>query len=514
MYNKQIRVFIAVFVYMGLSSGLKAQSPVAPHSIAAASEMAWPEVERVIKLAEMHYFMKSDSAYYYAELAFIPVEDQHRMDGMHSGYVSFCNLVASWYVTVEDHINAYRWINAAKARRFGEDVEVRAGFGYFEPVTLDEARAYCGPGTLILEYSFSDSRLTGLAISQSKTLGWVVQNQVIDDQKNRYIDNLITVFRDSVQDKRPVGEIMQAGGKLAELLIAPAGDLLKKSYRLIIVVDGLLALLPFEALIWNENYLIQDYQIKYTPSVRALSRKAEAGMEFDQDMLQIANPDYENVRVNPAVSFTSLPSSMLEAQAISRLFDKVITLSGKDARESILKSIDLTRYRYLHFATHGYYNEKNPGLSGLVLAQEAETFPLADREDGFLRSREIPFLVLKTDLVVLSGCETGLGKRERGKGILGLQHAFLQAGASTVVVSLWPVYDRSTSLLMTKFYQGLIQYDAESRRWFPVLKEWMGWDTDTFGYKAAAMRNAKLALLENEDYYHPVYWAPFIVTGE
>ena len=115
-------------------------------------------------------------------------------------------------------------------------------------------------------------------------------------------------------------------------------------------------------------------------------------------------------------------------------------------------------------------------------------------EDGFLQMREIFNLNLDADLVVLSGCETGRGKLLKGEGLVGLSRAFLAAGARSLVVSLWRVNDRSTSLLMEAFYLN--------------LKEGLG--------KAEALHQAKLALMKVEEgrYAHPYYWAPFILIGD
>src|SRR5699024_4331325 len=137
----------------------------------------------------------------------------------------------------------------------------------------------------------------------------------------------------------------------------------------------------------------------------------------------------------------------------------------------------------------------------------------SSKEDGILRSSEIFGLDLGSDMVVLSARNTGLGKVVKGEGMLGIQRSFFYAGTETVVVSLWSVYDRSTASLMKEFYKALI-HDTAEESWIDTMLRWTGWDESIpFGKRAAAMRQAKLKMIEHPLFNHPVYWAPFIVVG-
>ena len=141
----------------------------------------------------------------------------------------------------------------------------------------------------------------------------------------------------------------------------------------------------------------------------------------------------------------------------------------------------------MHFATHGLLNEKNPRLSGLVLARDDTS-----KEDGVLRLGEVYNLRLAADLVVLSACETGLGQVARGEGTIGLTRGFLYAGAASALVSLWQVSDATTSDLMVDFYDAMLR------------------GTD----KPTALREAKRRLIRRQpEYAKPYYWAPFILIG-
>ncbi|MEX0778877.1 MAG: CHAT domain-containing tetratricopeptide repeat protein [Balneolales bacterium] len=392
---------------------------------------------------------------------------------------------------------------------------VYSRFDYPDPLSLKQAKAKVGLNTLYLGYSFSDSQLVSFAISNNKTIGWAIENPILEDNEHSKIDKLVIEYRDAIINKRSEREVKKKAGNLAEILLGPAREMLENADKLIIVAEGMLTYLPYEALVWNKDYMIQNYQIKYSPSITALDLIREPQQEYDKDMLQVVNPEFGGSQLNPnGITYTSLPSSTLEARAISPHYKNVTLLQGENATENNIKNHDLDQYRYLHFATHGLLNEKSSELSGLVLAQGESNKTSLIQEDGFLRSAEIYALSINADIVVLSACETGLGKLVRGEGVLGLQRAFFNAGASTVVVSLWPVYDRSTSVLMENFYKELIQLDRKWSSWTSTFQRWVGWDTDSYGYKAGAMRNAKLALLDSHEYSHPVHWAPFIVVGK
>lgn len=172
-----------------------------------------------------------------------------------------------------------------------------------------------------------------------------------------------------------------------------------------------------------------------------------------------------------------------------RLWDrKAKVLLQDDATEEMLKSMDLTRHRFIHFATHGVVNESTPTLSGILLNTKNES-----EEDGVLHLGEIYNLELNAELVVLSACETGLGKLADGEGIIGLARGFKYAGANAMLVSLWPVDDASTSQLMRSFYSKLLDGKA----------------------KAEAVRQAKLDMADNHMLFSaPYHWAGFILIGE
>lgn len=151
---------------------------------------------------------------------------------------------------------------------------------------------------------------------------------------------------------------------------------------------------------------------------------------------------------------------------------------------------DFGRYRSVHIATHGFLNSVRPELSGLVLSLVGEW---GTPQDGFLQAHEVYDLKLSADLVVLSACQTGLGKEIKGEGLVGLTRGFMYAGAPRVVVSLWSVNDEATAELMSRFYYKLLKGGMRP---------------------AQALREAQLSLLKEERWAAPYYWAAFTLQGE
>lgn len=192
------------------------------------------------------------------------------------------------------------------------------------------------------------------------------------------------------------------------------------------------------------------------------------------------------------LSFERLRSSRDEAEeivALARGGENLKALDFEASRATAL-SDELGRYRIVHFATHGILNSQHPELSGLVLSLVDER---GQPQEGFLRAHEVYNLKLGADLVVLSACQTALGKEVRGEGLVGLTRGFMYAGSPRVVASLWRVPSRATAELMKRFYRGML---AEGLR------------------PAAALRAAQVAMLQEKKWNEPYYWAAFVLQGE
>jgi CHAT domain-containing protein/tetratricopeptide (TPR) repeat protein len=187
-----------------------------------------------------------------------------------------------------------------------------------------------------------------------------------------------------------------------------------------------------------------------------------------------------------------LPFTRQEATRLLALTPKASRFGAIDfqaSRATVLKG-DLAQYRYVHFATHGLLDSERPGLSSLVLSMvDAE----GKSQNGFLRANDIYNLKLPAELVVLSACQTGLGKEIKGEGLVGLTRGFMYAGAARVVVSLWSVNDKATAELMSKFYEKMLKQGERP---------------------AAALRTAQVEMWKQKQWQSPYYWAAFTLQGE
>ena len=282
--------------------------------------------------------------------------------------------------------------------------------------------------------------------------------------------------------------------------------------KLIVIPDGILHYLPFEALrVPSEagsQYLVEKFSISYSPSASSLSalKKADRATSWKMDLLAIGGPLYDEGGTpsgQPALSrtaatrklygdeltlFQPLPFSRRETQEVARLFprNRVLVLEREAASEGAVKALPLEDFRIIHFACHGLLDEKRPFRSALVLSF------LDERDnDGFLQTREIFGLKTRADLVVLSACRTAGGLLEPAEGPMGLARSFFFSGTRSVLASLWPVNDKAGVDLMREFYRRIMAGNTA----------------------AEALRLAKIKLL-NTARNHPFYWAGFVLIGD
>ena len=217
----------------------------------------------------------------------------------------------------------------------------------------------------------------------------------------------------------------------------------------------------------------------------------EAQEENSRILVHLAATEADNAS-GEQLRVPRLPFTRQEADRIIKLAGVKDNFEALDFRASLATatSAELGRYRYLHFATHGYLDSEQPELSAIVLSLVDKT---GQPQTGFLRANDIYNLKLPADLVVLSACQTGLGKEIRGEGIVGLTRGFMYAGVPRVIVSLWSVNDRATEELMAAFYQKLLKEKLTS---------------------AASLRQAQMAMMKDKQWSSPYYWAAFVQQGE
>jgi CHAT domain-containing protein/tetratricopeptide (TPR) repeat protein len=416
-----------------------------------------------------------------------------------------------------------------------------------QPLSLAEIQQTLDPETLLLKYSLGAQRSYLWAISDSSVTNHELPNRDEVEKSARRLYELLTVRsrpqnnETAAQKRQRVqqaeAELLQSAQQLSKMILEPAADRLGKK-RVVIVADGALQYVPFAMLpvpekkanpakTGKQTYrpLIVDHEIVSLPSASALAVQRQELVNrkpAPQALAVIADPVFEtnDVRVipikNQAASKVEQPTAEATNTrqlvhtsetkfAISRLpftrqeADQILTavpasasLKATDfkANRAAVLSGELSNYRYLHFATHGYLDTERPGLSALVLSMIDEQ---GQPQDGFLRAHEIYNLNLPAELVVLSACQTGLGKEIKGEGLIGLTRGFMYAGAKRVVVSLWSVNDKATSDLMTKFYQGMLKDNQRP---------------------AAALRTAQIEMWKQKQWQSPYYWSAFVIQGE
>jgi CHAT domain-containing protein len=412
--------------------------------------------------------------------------------------------------------------------------------------------------TTLLEYSLGDERSYLWAVTPtSVSLYKLPTRAAVDQQAQDFRAQLIPpklqrriVGIDVAADQQRglglggnpppagnAGAFAAASNALYKTAVEPASSVIGDK-RVLVVADGALNYVPFEALVTASGgtdyamlpYLIKTNEVIYAPSASVIGVIRQQGAKASgKDMLIVADPVFNSN--DPRAKGTASASATVSADTrglglasaltdvagapttapatglqLARLngtrieadqISKLARASGAradvwldlDANEGKLTTTDVKSYRILHIATHGLLNAERPQFTGLVLSLVGNK-----AGDGFLRTDEIFNLGLNSRLVMLSACETGLGKQKRGEGVIGLTRAFMYAGAPTVGVSLWSVADNSTAQLMTDFYKRLL--------------------ATADGSPSTAMRAAQTAMITGKKYAAPFYWAPFVLVGE
>jgi CHAT domain-containing protein/tetratricopeptide (TPR) repeat protein len=249
-----------------------------------------------------------------------------------------------------------------------------------------------------------------------------------------------------------------------------------KTEKVYIVPHGILHYLPFQTLMCNANYLIEKFQIGYIPSATALKYVLAKRKEKPANLLALGNPELN-------IPQMQLPFAEKEVQGIKAIYPATRILIREDASEANFKQ-QAGAHGIVHVASHGEFNSNTPLLSCLRLCP-------GNGEDGRLETREIFGLNLDAYLVTLSACNTAIGKLTKGDDVVGLTRAFIFAGASSILGTIWSVNDESTSIFMNHFYENLKEMD-----------------------KLKSLQQAQIAMIRSEKYRHPFHWAGFQLIGD
>jgi CHAT domain-containing protein len=334
----------------------------------------------------------------------------------------------------------------------------------YSPKPLNEIQRFLGPQTTLVSYF----------VTADKTLAFVVSSDSFTavDIPVRETDLRAAIewFRGfaSLRDPQP-----QSLKQLHTWLIAPIRQYIKTA-EVVIVPHGLLHYVPFLALTDGNRYFGDDHAISFLPSASILqSIRRRAGASSTR-VLAVSQSRAEG---QPVLSYADK-----EAASVAKLYYTLPLLTGRATKAEFMKRAPA--YNIVHIAAHAELNTNSPLFSRILLSPDSG-------DSGAIEVREVYGMDLaKTNLVVLSACRTQLGTQSKGDDVVGLNRAFIYAGASSVIASLWTVDDEATSLLMTAFYSH--------------LKQGMS--------KAAALQAAQAAT--RKKYAHPYYWASFVLTGD
>jgi len=407
-----------------------------------------------------------------------------------------------------------------------------------QPLGLKGIQEQLDENTVLLEYSLGDERSYLWAVTQNslKTYELPKRDEIAKVAQQVYqsmvarsvIKPLETPAERRARIAAADEQFQKTAGELARMILTPATAELGTK-RLVVIADGALQYVPFAALpIDGPRPLVVDHEIVSLPSASALAiqRQTLANRQpAPKGIAVVADPVFSTADVrfkssggakdvahavassandtrilehlsggptNGQFAIRRLPFTRQEAEQILAVAPAGSNFKAIDfrANRALATSGELSQYRYVHFATHGYLDTTRAGLSAIVLSMIDEQ---GKPQDGFLRAHDIYNLKLPAELVVLSACETGLGKEVRGEGIEGLTRGFMYAGARRVVVSLWNVNDKATASLMQRLYLGMLR----------------GKKTP-----AAALRAAQIEMLRSRQWQSPYYWAPFVMQGE
>ena len=408
-------------------------------------------------------------------------------------------------------------------------------FEQFAPVDLvriqNELR---GSNTMLLEYALGDEHSYLWAVTSNSSHSYELPARKIIEDAAGELYKLITARQgsdgqtsDDYQAKVDAADNLYAekASNLSRMLLGPVAEQLG-SQTLVIVTEGALQYIPFEALpvrsvqtagpVGTSAALIDSNEVVVLPSASTLV--AIRGVQNDKEspgklIAIIADPVFsvsddrvQSDTISPTAAtaldqdqetsqkprFARLPHASEEADEISAVSPRGTTLIAKgfDASRETAMSPKISRAQIVHFATHGFLDSERPEMSGIVLTMLDRN---GVRKNGLMPLPDIYSLDLSAELIVLSACQTGLGKDIKGEGLVGLSHSFMSAGANTVVASLWKVDDRATAILMAEFYKGMLQKGMTP---------------------SAALRAAKLKMMHNKQWSAPYYWAGFVLQGE
>jgi len=498
-YKKQ------AFLFTGKSKSAVLQEGLA--EVKAKQFSGLPE-----KLLEQEKQLRIDLAFYDTQIQKETLKTSQESSRIQELQKSFFDLKTEYVQLIKDFENSYP-----------EYYELKYQTGTLNVAKIQE---HLQENTALLEFFVGNNMIHIFTVSSDEF------NVTSVDTDSAFSD-LVAEFDRAIR-KGETDTYLDAASKLSRLLITPIFEKIKSKERIVLIPHDLLYKIPFEALLTKApytnsaqkrerfdydrlDYLVKSFDISYHYSaslyVNSCNEKSNSSKpansfigfapvfaEDDPSGYTLASKDFmasSDAWVRSAVvdgkRFNELKFSEHEVQSIVELFSKKsrsktgVGYFHTAATEEAFKT-NIRNYRTIHVATHSFINEERPQLSGVVFAQPTGT---AASEDGILYAGEAYNLDLNADLVVLSSCESGLGKLIRGEGMMALTRGFLYSGAANIIFSLWKVPDKHTSDLMVEFYKQFLSGKSH----------------------AEALRLAKLRMISNPGTARPRSWASFVLIG-
>ena len=413
-----------------------------------------------------------------------------------------------------------------KLKALGEDIEkaeieiakVSSKFKQelgIKDLKLSDLTSFLKPNELFVDIGYYGKNYYIFSVDKSGE----VKFEKLNDKDSDTVNKTIKEFRadiDKIINATDANSSKALKGLYNIVITNGIGDRIDKFNSLIISTDGALRLLPFEALMDGDRYLIESKQIRYTPSAKEFIRTHKFNIKDEgKDITMFSDPNYESKsgksmemvadtpNVNKAVqtrsiknmgTFKRLRGFKKEEEVLQSSFSGVKLFSRENANEENILAVKSPKI--LHITTHGYFisddNITNPMLKSGVALSGANIGIKQQTGEGLVNALKLSGLSLDgTDLVVLSACETGLVDIKDTSSVASLPKTFIQAGSKNVLMSLWSVDDSSTVELMKEFYT----YTKGNEKKFNEV-----------------LRNAKIKMIREGK--HPFYWAAFIMSGE
>jgi len=397
-------------------------------------------------------------------------------------------------------------------------------------VTVAEAQKLCGKDGAIIEYIIPDKPDKYMKPYAIVITAGSIKSVELDSAYN--FSDQIEKYRKAIKDNKKI-ESDQLGAELYTKLIAPVNSFINSAEikKLIIVPDGSLAFLPFDSIKTKDNkYFSERYELNLTPSVTVSSMIKSRKYDKKDNLMAFGGGLYSSIGESKTrgessfrgiavddkqkeklaekaynspleyynaqqLGWADLPGTEREVSAINeKIYNKKNTdvYTGSKVSEENLKSLSksgtLKKYSSIHLACHGYYDPEYPGYSAVVFSEVSGKLKNS-KDDGYMSVEETALLNLQSDIVVLSACETGLGRMVSGDGVIGLTRAFQVAGSNRVLVTLWPVSDEATEEFMVSFY-GKVKAGMSYRE---------------------ALVKVKDEFRRSKDYSAPYFWAGFVL---